>query len=341
MDILSDGTDFFEASLPCAPWEDPANVAAHVVMSVLLRLKASRRKRVARTWRVSGRGWDDHHHKHHSEIASEVRSERGTTACAALARHAVASQRKRAPVSHHSHRSPARPRRQVRELKQLELELPAELDLVLSCCVEALEAHQLVPGDGSSEPQHGAWDAVRRASLIEMAGGAGNETAVRRFCQALVNARGARGETLFYVACGAGCTSLVKALLAHGGDFIHATNDAGKTAMHAATAAEDHAVCDLLMRHTDLPVQGEAAKCHDGSAPVDCCGVAFRDRLLELSKKSSFCCFLSHYKSEAFAEARWLHDELERLLGRKVCYICYICYIRCVSSRLSCFDRWC
>ena len=310
VDILSDGTDYVsDTPLPCHPWEDPALVAAHVVMSALRSLKASRKKKLERGRRYSGHQWDeDEHHRHRSEIDAEVPPT--PTVLGPILHTALVSRSHAAWVL--PQLPPCCP--QVRELKSLELELPAESDIVLSCCVQALEAHQLRPGDS----KRGAWDVVRRSSTMEMAGEAGNERALRRFCQALVSARGLRGETLFYLACGAGATSLVQSLLTHGGDFVHATNDAAKTALHAATAAEDYSVCELLLRHTDLPVQGEAAKALDGHTPLDCCGVAFRERLLEMSKQSSFCCFLSHYKTEAFAEARWLHDELERLLGRKV-----------------------
>ena len=196
-------------------------------------------------------------------------------------------------------------------ISQRREQLPAEVEIVITCCVRALEASDDGAPPGSPSAESATSPTAPPLRRVQAA-------AAAAFRRALLDIRDESDGTLLFAAAGVGAVRLVQLLLAQGADYVELPTSDNRSALHAAAGSENRAVCELLLKRTQLPFEGEAAKASDGSTPLDCCTAKFRQELERMARKVSYVAFLSHYKAEAAAEARYIHDALERSLERNV-----------------------
>lgn len=216
----------------------------------------------------------------------------------------------------------------ARQQKMMESDDSAELQLVLACCMPALQevidtttASALVASRNMSRRGSLARRESRRHVLTK-------DRAVlyrQAFSLALIEASTPQEHnSLLILAAGAGQKELVSAAL----DLMDRTNRGnrcapnvhGETALHTAACGHSIDVCRVVLERTSLQLQGPAAKTVDGRTPLEMCFDPFRSQLDELRFSCTYAAFLSHYKLETASEARLFKSGLEARLdgGREV-----------------------
>ena len=133
---------------------------------------------------------------------------------------------------------------------------------------------------------------------------------------------------LLLAASGAGLTPIVRALLRAlqssrdvKVEYVMVRTAEQESLLHLAARGNHWEVMDLLIDSTPLQLKGQGAVDAEGVLPLERCGNrAMREHFehRRLDSVEVFGAFVSHCKADAAIDARYLKEQLEPILGKRV-----------------------